>query len=79
MSKRIGWKSLLNTANEDVAKWKYSIKITDEEEKGFYKCLILKGEEVVETYAENYYESELTDLINEVWHYIATSKHLHRQ
>lgn len=62
------WKHLLQLANEDLSKIGYSILIT-EPEKGFYDCEIWKDGELVETYAENYYENELSDLVTEVWHY----------
>jgi hypothetical protein len=28
----------------------------------------------LEVYAENFYENELSDLVNEVWHYVLTEK-----
>lgn len=63
------WKHLLQLANEDLNKIGYSILITEPEE-GFYSCEIWKDGELVETYAENYYENELSDLLTEVWNYI---------
>jgi hypothetical protein len=62
------WEYLLQLANEDLNKIGYSILITEPEE-GFYDCEIWKDGELVETYAENYYENELSDLVTEVWHY----------
>lgn len=70
MNRRNNWEGLLKLANEDVATIGYKIKITDEEDRGFYKCLILKDGKVVDTYAENFYEDELEDLVNEVWYHI---------
>ena len=54
-------------ANEDLDKFGYSLLIVEPEE-GFYNCEIRKNGELVETYAENYYEDELSDLITEAWH-----------
>ena len=68
MNTRNDWKYLLELANEDLNKIGYSILITEPEE-GFYDCEIWKDGELVETYAENYYENELSDLVTEVWHY----------
>ena len=63
------WQHLLELANDDLDHIGYSILIT-EPEKGFYDCEIWKDGELEETYAENYYENELSDLVTEVWHYI---------
>ena len=63
------WEYLLQLANEDLNKVGYSILITAPE-KGVYGCEIWKDGELDETYAENYYENELSDLVTEVWHYI---------
>lgn len=63
------WEYLLQLANEDLNKAGYSILITAPE-KGVYNCEIWKDGELDETYAENYYENELSDLVTEVWHYI---------
>lgn len=68
MNTRNDWEYLLQMANEDLNKIGYSILITEPEE-GFYDCEIWKDGELVETYAENYYENELSDLVTEVWHY----------
>ena len=54
-------------ANEDLDKFGYSLLIVEPEE-GFYNCEIRKDGELVETYAENYYEDELSDLITDAWH-----------
>lgn len=69
MNTRNEWKKQLEYANEELAKYGVSIDINDDDEEGFYNCKILKDGEVVETYAENYYENELSDLATEVWHY----------
>ena len=69
MNKHNDWETLLSLANEDLAKIGYSIDVNDDEDEGCYSCKILTDGYVVETYAENYYEEELSDLITEVWHY----------
>lgn len=61
------WQTILKLANEDLEKFDYSLLIVEPEE-GFYNCEIRKDGELVETYAENYYEDELSDLITEAWH-----------
>ena len=70
MNKRNDWENLLELANKDLARQKISISITCPEEEGFYQCDILQDGIVVETYAENFYEEELSDLITEAWHYV---------
>ena len=70
MNKRNDWENLLELANKDLARQKISISITCPEEEGFYRCDILQDGIVVETYAENFYEEELSDLITEAWHYV---------
>jgi hypothetical protein len=67
MNRYNDWQGLLKMANEDLDKFGYSLLIVEPEE-GFYNCEIRKDGELVETYAENYYEDELTDLITEAWH-----------
>lgn len=68
MNRYNNWRTLLNYANEDLEKTGYSLLIV-EPEKGCYDCEIRKDGELVETYAENYYEDELSDLVSEGWHY----------
>lgn len=68
-----GWKELLKTANEDLKQYGYRLSVNDREERGFFKCVIYKGNKKVETYAENYYANELEDLINEAWSYVRRS------
>ena len=65
------WKNLLSIFNEDLEKTGYSLFIVEPEE-GFYDCEILKNGELVETYAENYYEDELSDLITDAAHHVLT-------
>ena len=66
------WKNLLSIFNEDLEKTGYSLLIVEPEE-GFYACEILKNGELVETYAENYYEDELSDLITDAAHHVLTN------
>ena len=67
MNRYNDWQGLLEMANEDLGKFGYSLLIVEPEE-GFYNCEIHKDGELVETYAENYYEDELSDLITDAWH-----------
>ena len=67
MNRRNEWQTILKLANEDLGKFGYSLLIV-EPEKGFYDCEIRKDGNLVETYAENYYEDELSDLITDAWH-----------
>lgn len=67
MNKYNDWQTMLVMANEDLGKFGYSILIVEPEE-GFYNCEIRMDGELIETYAENYYEDELSDLITDAWH-----------
>ena len=69
MNTRNEWQSLLKYANEELAKYGARIEINDDDEEGFYDCLIFKNGKLAKVYAENYYEEELSDLVTEVWHY----------
>ena len=71
MNRRNDWENLLRYSNEDLEKTGYSLLITEDEE-GFYNCEIWKDGKLVETYAENYYEDELSDLITDAAHYAFT-------
>ena len=68
MNRYNDWQTLLAYANEDLEKTGYSLLIVEPEE-GFYNCEIRKDGELVEVYAENYYEDELSDLVNDALHY----------
>ena len=70
MNRRNEWQKLLALANADLKQYGYSLDINDKGDKGFFKCNILRGRKVEETYAENYYEDELDELVNEVWAYV---------
>lgn len=69
MSRYNDWKNLLKLANEDLDKIGYSLLIVEPEE-GFYSCEIWKDGKLVQTYAENYYEDEVSDLIIDAQNYV---------
>lgn len=69
MNKHFEWKKLLEFANDDLKGTGFSILITEPEE-GFYDCDIMRDGEVFDNYAGNFYEDELDDLVNEVWHHV---------
>lgn len=71
MNKRNDWQNLLKYANEDLVKYGYSLAL--KETDGCYDCQIVKDGVVIDTYAENYYEDELSDLINDAWHEVKTN------
>jgi len=68
MNRINNWKQLLGHANEELKPKGFSIRVTDDGE-GFFDCKIYKGRKLLETYAENFFEAELPDLVNEVWGY----------
>lgn len=78
MNTRNDWKTLLKNANEDLAKHGYELRVYEDD--GYYSCDIWQDvttngctEKVaLETYAENYFENELSDLITDAWHYVLT-------
>ena len=65
------WVNLLRIANENLQSTGYSLLIVEPEE-GFYDCEIRKNGELVEVYAENYFEDELCDLIAGAAYYVCT-------
>lgn len=67
MNRYNDWQGLLKMANEDLEKFGYSLLIVEPEE-GFYNCEVWKDGEMQDTYAENYYEDELSDLVMDAWH-----------
>ena len=69
MNRRNDWENLLAYGNEDLEKTGYSLLIVEPEE-GIYDCEIWKDGELVEVYAENYYEDELSDLVTDAIHYV---------
>lgn len=67
--KTCGWMETLIQANKALADKGCRIIITEPEE-GFFQCDIIVPK--TETYAENYYENELTNLIEDAFHYANT-------
>ena len=67
--KTCGWMETLIQANKALADKGCRIIITEPEE-GFFKCEIIVPK--TETYAENYYENELPDLVVDAWNYANT-------
>ena len=74
MNRRNNWEQLLVYANEELNPKGYAINLIHFEEDGTYNCEILKDGVSIEVYAGCMYEDELADLVNEVWHYVATKK-----
>ena len=78
MNKHNDWKTLLKYANEDLANHGYELNVYEED--GYYFCDIWKDvitngcaeKIVIENYAGNYFEDELSDLITDAWHYVLT-------
>lgn len=73
MNKRNDWEQVLTRANEALSKKGYEIRINDDGD-GYYNCEIFKNNRSIETYAENYFEEELTDLVIDAWDYVETEK-----
>lgn len=73
MNRRNEWQKILEIANNDLALYGYSLLIVEPEE-GFYNCEIWKDGEHVDTYAENYYEDELDELVNDAWYFVKSEK-----
>ena len=65
------WVNLLCITNERLQSTGYSLLIVEPEE-GFYDCEIRKNGELIEVYAENYFEDELCDLIVGAAYYVYT-------
>lgn len=64
MNTRNEWKNLLKIYNSELKQYGVSLEIT--KDGGLYGCNILKDGKNVETYAENFFEDELDELITEV-------------
>ena len=62
------WKECLNEVNWQLKPLNTEIRITETEE-GYFDCEIWKGGKYEETFAENYWESELEELIDDAYHY----------
>lgn len=74
MNRINNWKGLLKTANEDLAQYGWAINVFDYDGHGYYICTLNKTDGYEEVYAENYYEDELSDLVNDAWHYVKSEK-----
>lgn len=70
MNTRNDWKNLLKIINEDLKPHGLKIDINDNDEQGFFKCDILKDGEVIDNYAENFYEEELEELAHDAWAFV---------
>ncbi len=66
MNRRNNWEQVLGYANEDLKSKGFSIKIKKHSD-GYYSCEIRKGRKLVQVYAENYFEDELEELVNDAW------------
>lgn len=73
MNRLNDWQGLLNIANEDLAMYGYGLKVYEPEEEGFYFLDILKDGKYIDNYAGNYYEDELSELVNDAWHYVKSN------
>lgn len=70
MSNRINnWEQLLEMANKDLEKHGYQLNLLTPDDTDDYDLHILHGDDC-EIYAENYYEDELGDLINDAWAHV---------
>ena len=66
MNRYNDWENLLRYANKDLEMEKtgYSLLVTKDDD-GYYSCEIRRDGDLVEVYAENFYEDELSDLITD--------------
>ena len=65
------WKGLMNLANEDVKRHGKKILVLKDEQHGTYAIDILTTGKGAITFAENYHESELAQVVNDAWEYIS--------
>lgn len=65
------WKPLLKIANEDLKPYGYEVKIIPDG-MGAYDCDIYLNGKKTTNYAGCYYEDELSELVNDAWHYVKT-------
>jgi hypothetical protein len=73
------WQGMIKLANEDLKKYGAMILHHEDEEDGTFSVEILYGLDFAnfdvtkykecEEFAENYYEDELSELINDAWHH----------
>ena len=71
MNQHNNWENLLRICNEDLEKSGYSLQIVEDED-GYYSCEVWKDGKMLDTYAENYWEDELCDLITDAFHHVNT-------
>lgn len=68
MANRVNnWKELQKLANEDLKKYDAEIGVYDHDD-AYSVTIVVDGKE--EEYADNYYEDELGDLINDAWAHV---------
>lgn len=58
------WQKLLKLANKDLKKYNAEIGVYEHDD-AYSVTIVVNGKE--EEYADNYYEYELCDLINDAW------------
>jgi c-di-GMP-related signal transduction protein len=63
------WRRLLEIANKELSRKGYELKVYEDEE-GCYSCDVWKSGKALEIYAENYFEDELSALVNDAWAYV---------
>ena len=61
------WQELLKIANEDLKQYDAEIGVYDHDD-AYSVTIVVDGKE--EEYADNYYEDELGDLINDAWAHV---------
>lgn len=69
MNKCNNWENLLRISNEDLEKSGYSLRIVADG-GGYYSCQVFKDGKFIDTYAEDYFEDELSGLITDAFRYI---------
>lgn len=66
MNFRNDWAATLEMANKDLKKYGMKIRVLNDPDEGVYSCDIHDGFEWV-NFADNYYENELGELVNDAW------------
>lgn len=67
MNKRNPWKELLDIANADLIKNDKRIDVSKDENENFSVIITTPSDGHQEVFAENYYEDELRDVIDDAW------------
>lgn len=66
MANRVNnWEQLLELANKDLKKYGVELKVV--EDTGDYDLHIFYPDGTTDIYAQNYYEYELGELVNDAW------------